>query len=98
MPAITLSNPVVAPATEEATYPIMWVPFIQIMAPDVNGECRVIAKITAMRALPDGTREMSAEKPKTYVCDNWFEKCAADPRAAQVMGDLLALLKEYAEA
>ena len=97
MAAIPLTTPVVIPASAELSFGEIWVPYIQIMAPDVNQECRVIAQIASMRTLPDGSREMSSQSPVDYVCDNWFEKCATDPRAAQVMGMLLMLLKEYAE-
>ena len=97
MAALPLNAPDVIPASAEKVFGEIWVPFIQISAPDVNQECRVLAQIASMRTLPDGSRELSSATPRTYVCDNWFEKCATDPRAAQVMGMLLTLLKEYAE-
>lgn len=97
MPAIPLTTPSVTPASSEKVFGEIWVPYIQILAQDANQECRVIAQIASARTLPDGSKELSPDAPKTYVCDNWFEKCATDPRAAQVMGMLLMLLKEYAE-
>lgn len=72
MPAITLDNPVVTPATDAVTYDEVWLSDLHVMAPNPNGAVGLRATIFPARTLESGEKELNKEAATVVKVDDFF--------------------------